>query len=98
MGRSLTVVILASWSLVACTDDGAGSGSSSSGGGVAAPEGFVTIAPGTFTMGSPADEVGRMSQSYSQSEDQHEVTIAGAFWMQAKEVTEAQWKDRKSVV
>jgi formylglycine-generating enzyme required for sulfatase activity len=88
----LVIVLMAHGTLGACTGDGAEGSSSSSGGAVTAPEGFVTIAPGTFTMGSPAGEVGRMSQSYSQPEDQHAVTIPHGFWMQAKEVTEAQWK------
>jgi formylglycine-generating enzyme required for sulfatase activity len=50
-------------------------------------EGFVCIAPGTFTMGSPLNEPGR-----DDSETQHSVTLTRAFLMQTTEVTQGQWK------
>ena len=45
------------------------------------------IAAGTFTMGSPADELGRWDV-----EDQHEVTISKPFFMGLFEVTQRQWE------
>ena len=47
---------------------------------------FVLIPAGTFQMGSPADEPLR-----GDSELQHTVTLTGPFYMQATEVTLAQW-------
>ena len=51
------------------------------------PDGFVRIEAGTFTMGSPPGELGRDSD-----ETQHEVTLTRDFFMQATEVTQAQWQ------
>jgi formylglycine-generating enzyme required for sulfatase activity len=45
------------------------------------------IEPGTFTMGSPEDEVGR-----SGNEKQHEVTLTKAFYIGVFEVTQKQWE------
>jgi sulfatase modifying factor 1 len=50
------------------------------------PEGFVRIAPGTFTMGSPPDEPG-----HTPDEQAHMVTLTRGFWMSRTEVTRAQW-------
>jgi formylglycine-generating enzyme required for sulfatase activity len=47
---------------------------------------LVRIPPGTFLMGSPADEPGRGAD-----ETPHHVTITRAFWLGATEVTQAQW-------
>ena len=47
---------------------------------------FAWIAPGTFTMGSPKDELGR-----DPDEVQNEVTLTRGFYMQTTEVTQAQW-------
>jgi formylglycine-generating enzyme len=44
------------------------------------------IPAGTFTMGSPEGEEGRMD-----NETQHPVTISKAFYMQTTEVTQGQW-------
>jgi len=49
---------------------------------------FVLIPAGTFTMGSPSNELGRDSNE----EPQHEVTLTQAFYMQTTEVTQAQWE------
>ncbi|MFP3980186.1 MAG: formylglycine-generating enzyme family protein [Desulfobacterales bacterium] len=49
---------------------------------------FVYIKPGTFMMGSPADEPDR-----NQSEKQHRATITEPFYMQATEVTIGQWQE-----
>jgi formylglycine-generating enzyme required for sulfatase activity len=46
------------------------------------------IAPGSFLMGSPEDEVGR----YSNEGPRHEVRISRGFWMGDTPVTQAQWK------
>ena len=51
-----------------------------------APPGYVRIAPGVFTMGSPAGELGRLDV-----EVQHQVTITRAFWIKTTEVTQAEW-------
>jgi formylglycine-generating enzyme required for sulfatase activity len=48
---------------------------------------FVWCPPGTFMMGSPADEPGRKPH-----ETQHKVTLTKGFWMGKYEVTRAQWK------
>ena len=48
---------------------------------------FKEIPAGTFTMGSPGNELGRQ-----EDEHQHKVTISKAFYMQTTEVTQGQWK------
>jgi len=48
---------------------------------------FVLIPPGTFRMGSPLSESGRVS-----NENQHLVTLSKGFYMQTTEVTQGQWK------
>ncbi len=47
---------------------------------------FVTIPAGTFTMGSPSDELGR-----DPNETQHTVTLTATYEMQTTEVTNAQY-------
>ena len=44
------------------------------------------IEPGTFTMGSPEEELG-----HSQNETQHEVTLTKPFYIGVFEVTQSQW-------
>ena len=48
---------------------------------------MVYIEPGTFMMGSPADEPGRYGD-----ETRHRVTLTKGFYMGATEVTQGQWK------
>ena len=48
---------------------------------------WVTIQPGTFTMGSPQDEYGRALRH----EDQVQVTLTHAFRMSKFETTQLQW-------
>ncbi|MCP4578578.1 MAG: SUMF1/EgtB/PvdO family nonheme iron enzyme, partial [Deltaproteobacteria bacterium] len=48
---------------------------------------FVLLPAGTFTMGSPSDELGRDS-----GETQHQVTLTKSFYMMTTEVTQAQWE------
>jgi formylglycine-generating enzyme required for sulfatase activity len=48
---------------------------------------FVYFPPGTFVMGSPAYESGRLGD-----EAQHHVTLTKGFSMGATEVTQGQWK------
>lgn len=48
---------------------------------------FVYIAPGTFMMGSPSNESGRLNY-----EKQHRVTLTKGFYMQTTEVSQGQWK------
>ena len=48
---------------------------------------MVWIKPGTFTMGSPKDELGRESD-----EVQHEVTLTQGYWLGKYEVTQEQYK------
>jgi len=48
----------------------------------AVPDGMVRINGGTFTMGSPADELGR-----NDKETQHQVTVS-SFYMGKYEVTQ----------
>jgi formylglycine-generating enzyme required for sulfatase activity len=52
-----------------------------------APTGMNYIPAGTYTMGSPAGELGRDS-----SETQHQVTLSRAFFLGQTEVTQGQWK------
>jgi formylglycine-generating enzyme required for sulfatase activity len=52
----------------------------------AVPAGFVFVPGGSFTMGSPANEVGR-----GVDEVQHQVTLSG-FYISATEVTQAQYQ------
>ncbi len=48
---------------------------------------FKWIAPGSFTMGSPATEAGRAMDEY-----QRQVTISKGFYIQTTEVTQKQWR------
>ncbi|MBO4715474.1 MAG: formylglycine-generating enzyme family protein [Verrucomicrobia bacterium] len=48
---------------------------------------MVWIEPGTFTMGSPSDELSR-----SDGEVQHEVTLTQGYWLGQYEVTQAQYE------
>jgi formylglycine-generating enzyme required for sulfatase activity len=52
-----------------------------------APRGMNYIPAGTFTMGSPSDELGRGT-----GETQHSVTLSRSFFMGQTEVTQGQWK------
>jgi formylglycine-generating enzyme required for sulfatase activity len=49
---------------------------------------FVLVPPGSFRMGSPANEAGRNSD-----ETHHRVTISEPFYMQTTEVTQRQWRE-----
>ena len=51
----------------------------------AAPDGFVRVNGGTFTMGSPANEAGR-----DDDEVQHQITV-GSFYLGKYEVTQKEW-------
>ncbi|MBR5977679.1 MAG: SUMF1/EgtB/PvdO family nonheme iron enzyme, partial [Verrucomicrobia bacterium] len=48
---------------------------------------MVGIEPGTFTMGSPTDELGR-----EDDEVQHQVTLTQGYWLGKYEVTQAQYE------
>jgi formylglycine-generating enzyme required for sulfatase activity len=48
---------------------------------------FVYISPGTFMMGSPANEKDR-----DNDEKQHQVTLSQGYYLQSTEVTQGQWK------
>ena len=48
---------------------------------------MIWIEPGTFTMGSPKDELGRWDD-----EVQHEVTLTQGYWLGKYEVTQAQYE------
>lgn len=50
--------------------------------------GFVSIPPGSFTMGSPADEPGR-----DRDETLHQVTLTHGIYIQATEVTNRQYTE-----
>jgi len=49
---------------------------------------FVKIPSGSFMMGSPSSEPGRLNDR----ETQHKVSISRSFYMQTTEVTQGQWK------
>jgi len=53
----------------------------------AGPGGFVWISPGTFVMGSPSSEEGRVSD-----EVQHTVTLTQGFWLSDHEVTQSEYQ------
>lgn len=55
---------------------------------VSAPAGFARVEAGTYTIGSPADELGR-----GRDEQVHEVTLTHAFAIAHTEVTRGQWID-----
>ena len=48
---------------------------------------MIWIEPGTFTMGSPKDELGR-----DNDEVQHQVTLTKGYWLGKYEVTQAQYE------
>lgn len=48
---------------------------------------MVWIEPGTFTMGSPKDELGR-----GDDETQHQVTLTKGYWLGKYEITQAQYE------
>ena len=48
---------------------------------------FVGVPAGSFVMGSPQDEIGRLGD-----EHQHEVWISQGFWMGKYEVTQGEWE------
>jgi formylglycine-generating enzyme required for sulfatase activity len=50
---------------------------------------LVFIQPGTFTMGSPTNEVGR--EVWPAAETQHTVTLTRGFWMGKYEVTQGEY-------
>ena len=62
---------------------------SEAGGSAQDPAGFVRIEAGSFTMGSPVVEPGRLSD-----ELEHRVTITRPFLMKASEVTQEDWFER----
>ena len=51
------------------------------------PAGYVWIQPGTFAMGSPTSEAGRLDD-----EVQHRVTLTRGFWMSDHETTQAEYE------
>ncbi len=55
---------------------------------VSPPAGYVLIPAGTFTMGSPSGELGRMAAL----ETQHQVTLTRSFLMKITEVTQGEWQ------
>lgn len=54
---------------------------------IAAGVEFVLVPPGTFMMGSPADEPGR-----DPDETPHLVTLTKAFYVSVREVTQSEWQ------
>ena len=48
---------------------------------------LIWIEPGTFTMGSPSNELGRYS-----NETQHQVTLTQGYWLGKYEITQAQYE------
>ncbi|GMV40670.1 MAG: hypothetical protein AMXMBFR64_23860 [Myxococcales bacterium] len=59
----------------------------------APPKGYVRIEKGTFTMGSP-DGTGGTTKEESRFDEevQHPVTLRGAFYLKATEVTQGEWE------
>ncbi|MBO4715392.1 MAG: formylglycine-generating enzyme family protein, partial [Verrucomicrobia bacterium] len=52
---------------------------------------MIWIAPGTFMMGSPTNELGRLKLRLD-AETQHRVTLTKGYWMGKYEVTQVQYK------
>lgn len=75
--------------LVAGCDDGGPDGADIV---VDSPD-LVLIEPGTFTMGSPASELGRDAND----EIEHQVTLTSSFYLQETEVTQGQWRSAMGV-
>ncbi|MCK6570648.1 formylglycine-generating enzyme family protein [Myxococcota bacterium] len=69
--------------LLACGTDTGGGGGGGTGPDV---EGYVTIQPGVFSMGSPVNETRRNDDEW-----QHQVTLTRAFALKATEVTQGEW-------
>jgi len=59
--------------------------------GIEESDGWVLVLGGTFTMGSPAGELGRANAPERGLETQHEVTLTNSFMIHATEVTQAQF-------
>ena len=80
MRRLVIVAVLLAMFSVGCGKDGP-----------ASPEpphpGMVLIPAGTFTMGSPTEELGRDSD-----EAQHQVTLTKAIYVSKYEVTQSEWQ------
>ena len=54
---------------------------------------FVLIASGTFTMGSPSEEVGRYTEeTYGIDEEQYDVTLSQDFYVLTTEVTQGMFE------
>ncbi|MBN1837269.1 MAG: formylglycine-generating enzyme family protein [Spirochaetales bacterium] len=54
---------------------------------------FVRIEPGTFVMGSPPDEEGRMDEEIlGDQERQSQVTITKPFYLGRHEITQSEWE------
>ena len=77
-----------------------GDGDTDTGGLATAPPDMVEIPAGSFTMGSPVGELGRVGPGQGSSafdpadevELQHEVTISRTFWIGRTEVTQRQYE------
>ena len=75
-----------------CGDGTCGAGEESSCPRDCGLEGYVYIEPGTFTMGAPESEPGRLGDEV-EHEVEHEVRLTVGYWMKAKEVTQAEWRE-----
>ena len=56
------------------------------------PAGFVRIPAGSFMMGSRSYETRREDGTWREDERRHEVRITRSFYMQRREVTQADWQ------
>jgi formylglycine-generating enzyme len=82
-------IAYAAWSSATGADsDGVWADLSISGNGESPTQRFRLIPPGTFVMGSPTTEAGRVSLS----ETQHSVTITEPFWLADSACTQRMWK------
>jgi formylglycine-generating enzyme required for sulfatase activity len=81
--KSIIVIFLVLFAIAVtgCTDDGAKSGSDSSGNSIDME--FVEIGPGNFKMGT---------SKYFNAQPIHEVRLENAFYMSKYEVTQKQWE------
>jgi len=93
MQKAVEIIILViGLSAAACADGGEDTGDPFVPTDCQVPS-MVTAPAGTFTMGSPEDEVGRVGGTgYVTSETQHEVTLTHAFAVGTHEVTVSQFE------
>lgn len=86
---TLTWEEVGGWVAPSAQTENLAAGGTASFSGVFVEQGFVYIPPGTFVMGSPADEPWRLEREGPQ----HQVTLTKGFYMSRYELTEQCWAE-----